>query len=229
MAGEHSSSTPWGNWRWREFLPMRTDHHGYRPIAVTRRIGSWKRSLGRNSTVFAYLLNTPSMFIIALLVAYPIGYSLWVSLHRYDLRRPRIFRFIGLQNYLDVIADPAFGSALRVTVIFTLTAVTAIVLLGLAVALLLNRPFPGCGFVRAISIGAMGYPACREWPDVAMDLRSQDWRAECPVEMGRVDRSLPGLAGCALLCPRRPDRGSYLERVRACRNHLPRGAAARTG
>ena len=121
-------------------------------------MGSWKRLSGRSGAAFAYLLNAPSIFIITLLVAYPIGYSLWVSLHRYDLRRPRIFRFIGLQNYLDVIADPAFGSALRVTIIFTLTAVTAIVLFGLAVALLLNRPFPGCGFVRAIILVPWAIP-----------------------------------------------------------------------
>lgn len=108
------------------------------------------RWFGRERVSFAYLLNAPSIFVILLLVAYPIGYSIWVSLHRYDLRRPRVFKLVGLQNYIDVLADPTFWSALRITAVFTVTAVGIVVGVGLAIALLLNRPFPGCGFVRTI-------------------------------------------------------------------------------
>ena len=48
--------------------------------------------ISRRTTPFAYLLNAPSILVILLLVGYPICYSFWISLHRYDLRRPRIFR-----------------------------------------------------------------------------------------------------------------------------------------
>jgi multiple sugar transport system permease protein len=106
--------------------------------------------IGRRTTRFAYLLNAPSILVILLLVGYPICYSIWVSLHRYDLRRPRIFRFVGLQNYLEILADPDFWTALRITVVFTVIAVVIIVSVGLVVALLLNRQFPGCAFVRTV-------------------------------------------------------------------------------
>ena len=106
--------------------------------------------ISRHSAQFAYLLNAPSILVIVLLVGYPICYSVWVSLHRYDLRRPRIFRFVWLQNYIDVLIDPDFWTALRITVLFTLIAVVVIVSVGLAVALLLNRQFPGRGFVRTV-------------------------------------------------------------------------------
>jgi multiple sugar transport system permease protein len=106
--------------------------------------------ISRRTTPFAYLLNAPSILVILLLVGYPICYSFWVSLHRYDLRRPRIFRLVWLQNYVDILADPDFWTALRITVVFTVSAVIIIVSVGLAVALLLNRRFPGCGFVRTV-------------------------------------------------------------------------------
>ena len=109
-----------------------------------------RRWISRRTTPFAYLLNAPSILVILLLVGYPICYSFWVSLHRYDLRRPRIFRLVWLQNYFDILADPDFWTALRITVVFTVIAVIIIVSVGLAVALLLNRRFPGCGFVRTV-------------------------------------------------------------------------------
>ncbi len=109
-----------------------------------------RRLLDYRRASFAYLLNAPSIVAILLLVGYPIGYSVWVSLHRYNLQRPRVFNFVGLQNYWDILTDPAFWSALRITAAFTVLAVVIVVALGMAVALLLNRPFPGCGLVRAV-------------------------------------------------------------------------------
>src|SRR5260370_41032513 len=61
---------------------------------------SW---LGYGSGGFAYLLNAPSVIAISLLVGYPILNSIWISLHRYNLKRPRIFAFIGLENYADIL------------------------------------------------------------------------------------------------------------------------------
>jgi multiple sugar transport system permease protein len=114
------------------------------------RLLRWRRWFGHQRPQFAFLLNAPSILAIFLLVGYPIGYSMWVSLHHYDLRRPRIFTFVGLQNYVDILADPDFWAALRITAVFTVIAVVLIVALGLAVAVLLNRPFPGCRLVRAV-------------------------------------------------------------------------------
>lgn len=51
---------------------------------------------------FAFLLNAPALLAIILLVGYPIVYSAWLSLHRYNLKRPALFRFIGVENYLAI-------------------------------------------------------------------------------------------------------------------------------
>jgi multiple sugar transport system permease protein len=99
---------------------------------------------------FAFLLNAPALIAIVLLVGYPIAYSAWISLHKYNLKRPRVFDFIGFDNYLNLFQSDEFRSALWITVVFTTLVVALVVILGILFALLLNEKFPGCGFVRAL-------------------------------------------------------------------------------
>ena len=100
--------------------------------------------------LFAYVLNTPALIAIFLLAAYPILYSAWISLHKYNLKRPRIFQFIGLDNYASILDAPEFWSALWITLQFTVLVVTAVAVLGVCVALLLNMPFRGRGILRTL-------------------------------------------------------------------------------
>ncbi|HET7031954.1 MAG TPA: sugar ABC transporter permease [Casimicrobiaceae bacterium] len=101
-------------------------------------------------TLFAYLLNAPSLVAIFLLAAYPIVYSGWISLHKYNLKRPRVFQFIGLDNYAAILSSPEFWSALWITIQFTLLVVTSVTVLGVLIALLLNQRFPGRGILRTL-------------------------------------------------------------------------------
>ena len=65
----------------------------------------------------AWLLCAPAVSAMLLVTAYPIGYSLWLSLFRYDLRFPGERRFIGLDNYLSVLSAPAWWEALGNTLL----------------------------------------------------------------------------------------------------------------
>jgi multiple sugar transport system permease protein len=103
-----------------------------------------------SDTARAYLLNAPAMIVIGLLVAYPIGYSFWLSLHRYNLKLPALERFVWFQNYVSLLADPAFLSSLRVTVAFVVVVLGLTVILGMALALLLNETFLGRGVLRSL-------------------------------------------------------------------------------
>ncbi|GAA5136360.1 carbohydrate ABC transporter permease [Pseudonocardia adelaidensis] len=107
-----------------------------------------RRTMG--DTARAYLLNAPAMIVIGLLVAYPIGYSFWLSLHRYNLKLPALERFVWFQNYLSLIGDPAFLSSLRVTVAFVVVVLGLTVILGTALALVLNETFLGRGVLRSL-------------------------------------------------------------------------------
>lgn len=73
----------------------------------------------------------------------PIAYSFWTSLYALNLRRPRLVPFVGLDNYGAVLSSPAFIAAVARTASFTVMAVTAVSVIALLVALLLNQEFPG--------------------------------------------------------------------------------------
>ena len=80
---------------------------------VRGQTGRWRASgVGYERPYFAFLLNTPALLTIVLLVGYPIVYSAWISLHKYNLKRPRVFHFIGLSNYRQIFESDEFWSAL---------------------------------------------------------------------------------------------------------------------
>jgi multiple sugar transport system permease protein len=115
-----------------------------------------KRRLSEPS--FAFLLNAPALLAIVGLVGYPIAYSLWLSLHRYNLKRPNVFRFIGVQNYVEIFGSDELWAALQVTLVFTGLAVLLVVALAIAIALLLNEPFPGRAVVRTVVLVPWAIP-----------------------------------------------------------------------
>jgi multiple sugar transport system permease protein len=126
------------------------------PPAALPRPG--RRALPATGPSFAFLLNAPALLAIVCLVGYPILYSLWLSFHRYNLKRPRLFRFVGLENYGSILAAPEFWAALQVTLAFTGLAVAAVIVLAVAIALLLSEPFPGRGLVRTVVLVPWAIP-----------------------------------------------------------------------
>ena len=113
----------------------------------------------RGDRMFAYLLNVPSVILILALIAYPVVVSLWTSLHRYNLRRPEEFAFIGLDNYIDVLTSYDFWHSLRVTLYFGGMSVALIIVVAIGIAVLFNEQFKGRGIARAVidSVGGAGY------------------------------------------------------------------------
>lgn len=118
--------------------------------------GSGRIGYGRMR--FALFLNAPALIAIVLLAGYPIVYSAVISLHKYNLKRPKVFTFVGLSNYLQLLGSAEFWSALRVTIEFTVLVVTLVVVLGMIFALLLHRSFPGCGIVRTLILVPWAIP-----------------------------------------------------------------------
>jgi ABC-type sugar transport system permease subunit len=99
---------------------------------------------------FAWVLVTPALATVAGVAVFPLAWTIWESLHRHDLRMPWLGRpFVGLANYGEILADRRFWEALGHTVLFTAASVTLEILLGLALALAMNRAFRGRGLVRA--------------------------------------------------------------------------------
>jgi len=98
----------------------------------------------------AYLFLAPLAVVLMGVAVFPILYSFYISLYSLKLTRPRRAPFVWFDNYVAVLSDGQFWSAVERTVIFSVIAVAAIVILALLVALLLNEQFPGRRVLTAL-------------------------------------------------------------------------------
>jgi multiple sugar transport system permease protein len=89
--------------------------------------------------LFFLVLGAPAVVYVAMVSLWPLAQGLWFSLFRYNLVKPGQTRFVGLDNYVDMLSDDTIRNSVLVTFIFTISAVGIEFLLGLALALLLWR------------------------------------------------------------------------------------------
>ncbi len=87
------------------------------------------------------VMNIPTLITLTLVLAYPIYYAAYLSLHKVSLAQLRrgIFPFVGLDNYHKILADPLFLLALKNTFIFTAFSVSMEIVLAIAIALLIDQ------------------------------------------------------------------------------------------
>jgi multiple sugar transport system permease protein len=104
----------------------------------------------REERRLAAFMVAPSLLVIAVVAAYPIGYAIWLSLHEYSLRVAGLSRWSGLGNYVDAFQSSEWWSAVSFTFILTVISVTIELLLGLAMALAMHEAFKGRGLLRTV-------------------------------------------------------------------------------
>lgn len=95
---------------------------------------------------FTYLL--PALVILIVFRIIPILFSVRISLYDWGMAGPR--KFVGLQNYLNVLKDPVFWQSLLNTGWFVVISVPLMLFLSLIIALLLNTKIKGLGFYRTV-------------------------------------------------------------------------------
>ncbi|MBW2058134.1 MAG: sugar ABC transporter permease [Deltaproteobacteria bacterium] len=104
---------------------------------------------------FMFFLIAPAVFVLLAFEILPIFMGIDASLRRFiltDLQHP----FIGLKNYIKVITDAQFyGVVLFNTFLFMFASVSGGLLLGLGLAVLLNRKFRGQNVVRTVIVFPM--------------------------------------------------------------------------
>lgn len=99
----------------------------------------------------AWLLVLPAVALVALVALFPLAWTLWESLHLHDLRMPWLGRpFVGLANYRELLGDPRFREAVGHTLGFAAVSVTAELVLGLVLALGLERLRRGRALARLL-------------------------------------------------------------------------------
>ncbi len=89
----------------------------------------------------ALLMNTPSLVCLLLVLAYPVLYAGYLSLHEVSLRQLRtgVFPFTGLGNFARLLQDEVFWLSLRHTVVFVAVSVVLEVVIALAIALVISE------------------------------------------------------------------------------------------
>ena len=94
----------------------------------------------------------PALVFTIILTQLPFVATLVISFMNWNAYRPDLKGFAGLSNYVKVFTDPDLLRAVWVTILMTVTVVLVSLVLGLCIALLLNRVFLGRGLVRTMMI-----------------------------------------------------------------------------
>lgn len=98
------------------------------------------------------VLLAPAVVTLLAWMIVPLVMTIYFSLVSYNLMQPGEHAFIGLENIEFFVTDPDFWPAVVNTLVLLGSVIAITVVLGVALALLVNEPFPGRGVVRVLLI-----------------------------------------------------------------------------
>jgi len=113
--------------------------------------------------LYPYFYITPAVFFVCLIVMFPNLYSLYLSFTNYSLYHFNQFDFVGLRNYIQILGSSEVKTFLSVfwwTLIWSLVSVFGQFVIGLGLALVLNKPdLKGKNFYRTLLIVPWAVPS----------------------------------------------------------------------
>ena len=127
------------------------------PVPASVRKSGIAQRLDLGSGTFPYYLVAPAIIIIALVAAYPIIDSIYLSFLSNPLSNSGS-TFVGLRNYVQIFSDPTFRNSIGLTFVFSIASVALETLIGFGIALLINKSFPGRGLVRTAILIPFAFP-----------------------------------------------------------------------
>ena len=107
------------------------------PDTRKRKGGLSDRAKGERS--LGWKLAGPAFIIMLLVTLYPIAYAIYLSLFSYRLTDPSARKFVGLQNYITALGDGLFWEAFMTTFFIVVVTLVFELILGFAIALLMNK------------------------------------------------------------------------------------------
>lgn len=106
-----------------------------------------KEKLKRFGSICLFVL--PALIPLIVFWIYPICRSIWISFTDWDYMTPT-YHFVFLKNYISLFKDSRFYEALLNTLVFTIGTLVPTIVIGLGLAVLLQKPFIGSGIVKFI-------------------------------------------------------------------------------
>jgi polyol transport system permease protein len=140
------------------------------PVASAQRVRA-RPDRGRQGWVRRGPL-LPALIFTIIVTQLPFLLTLWYSLQSWSLVRPGSEHFVGFANYVAVFQDSQFWTTALNTVIMTVGSVLVAMLIGIGLALILDRKFIGRGIVRTLLITpflVMPVAAALLWKTVLLD------------------------------------------------------------
>jgi trehalose/maltose transport system permease protein len=115
--------------------------------------------LRRKQARLAWILLAPALAAVGFVALYPLGQTIYQSFtNEQFLSGIEPTKWVGLQNYEDLIHDTLFRDSVIVTVKFTAITVVAEFVLGMIIALVVNSNFKGRGVMRAVMLVPWAIP-----------------------------------------------------------------------
>jgi len=100
-----------------------------------------------------YLFLAPALIVMTIALMYPIGYMIYASFLDWNpSQRIGEAEFVGLRNYINLLGDAAFRESFFVTIKFAAVVVTLEMVVGVGLALLLDRNIRGMSVLRTLFI-----------------------------------------------------------------------------
>ena len=99
-----------------------------------------------------FVFLAPSIIFILTMIIAPLVYNFSLSFTDWTMAVNKAPKFIGLANYLEVFKEPRFINSVGRTLIFSVIAIALEALLGIALAVLINRKFHGRRIVQALML-----------------------------------------------------------------------------
>jgi trehalose/maltose transport system permease protein len=106
----------------------------------------------------AWMLMVPTVAIVVLVAFYPLLNTFLTSFTNERLGSTREVRWVGLDNYTDLLTDRTFGISIWNTLVFAVSSVALETVLGMIIALVINSNFRGRGLVRTAMLVPWAIP-----------------------------------------------------------------------
>ncbi|MBO1905414.1 sugar ABC transporter permease [Microvirga sp. 3-52] len=114
--------------------------------SFTSRLSGWWRSY--RSRLTPYLFIAPNLLLFSVFVFFPLLYAAYISVHQWSLID--VPEFAGTQNYARLFSDFQFWQALKNTVIYSAATVPTTLIIGLFLAIGLNRQLAARTLLRSV-------------------------------------------------------------------------------
>ncbi|HHU91132.1 MAG TPA: sugar ABC transporter permease [Clostridiaceae bacterium] len=135
--------------------------------------------------IVGYYMLIPATILFLLINAFPLVYGLILSLTDKNYTKPKSGKFVGLENFKSILHDSEFWSIMGYTIVYTVFVVAFSYLLGLALAVLLNKNIKFRGVFRALALFPWVIPTV---------VAAQNWRWLFNDQLGFINRTLMELS-----------------------------------